>query len=218
MKLAVSSIFFKSWIAVLACLMLSPTVQADSNKALERAQFMLRQLNAQKVELENKNAALTAKLGTLQKESAKQLKKQKAGNKKLSLSAEKKARYIEKLRDRLKQTKISLRKSEQLRLQANHTGQALDEEMKQCVSNNNSLVRMNDRLIDKYSKKGCWDSITQNEPFTGINQVEMENIIQEYRFTNEDYEIRLSTEYKQYGGEKSVVSQENKLIANKNYD
>ena len=64
---------------------------------------------------------------------------------------------------------------------------------------------MNDRLIDNYNNKGVWDSIVQNEPFTGIKQVEIENILQEYRFANEDYEVRQKTEYQQSGGPVSAV-------------
>jgi hypothetical protein len=194
----------KTTALVISCLLLSPAAQA-ADKALERAQFMLRQLNSQKVQLESKNAALTAELDALRKESAKQLKQQKAGNKKLDAAGKKKDNYIEKLKQKLKETLIALRTSEQERLQANSTGKALDSELKQCVSNNHQLVHMNDRLIENYNNKGVWDSIVQNEPFTGINQVEIENILQEYRFANEDYEVRQKTEYQQRGGDVSVI-------------
>ena len=113
-----------------------------------------------------------------------------------------------KLREKLKQTQIALRKSEQERLQANSIGKFIDTEMKQCVSNNHNLVQMNDKLIDNYNNKSCWDSVAQNEPFTGINQVEIENILQEYRFANEDYKVKQSTEYVQKGGPVSVAPEE----------
>ena len=183
---------------------LSPSVLAD-NKALERAQYMLRQLNSQKVQLEKQNIGLKAELDALKKESAKQLKKQKAGNKKLDLTVKKKDRFIEKLKNKLRQTMIALRKSEAQRMQANNIGQSLDSELKQCVSNNHALVSMNDKLVDNYTKKGCWDSILQEEPFTGINQVKVENILQEYRFKNEDLEVKQDTVYQQSGGSASVV-------------
>jgi len=183
---------------------LSPSVLAE-NKALERAQFMLRQLNSQKVQLEKQNAGLKAEIDTLKKESAKQLKKVKAGNKKLGMAGKKKDKYILKLKEKLKETLIALRKSEKERLQANTIGQALDTELKRCVGNNHSLVLMNDKLVDNYTKKGCWDSILQDEPFTGINQVKVENILQEYRFENEDLKVNQATEYQQSGGSASVI-------------
>jgi len=183
---------------------LSPSVLAE-NKALERAQFMLRQLNSQKVQLEKQNVGLKAEIETLKKASAKQLKKAKAGNKKLGMAGKKKDKYILKLKDKLRETLIALRKSEKERLQANNIGQSLDSELKQCVDNNHSLVLMNDKLVDNYTKKGCWDAILQDEPFTGINQVKVENILQEYRFENEDLKVNQATEYQQSGGSASVV-------------
>ena len=188
----------------LCVFVLSPSVLAD-NKALERAQFMLRQINSQKVQLEQRNAGLKTEIETLKKESAKQIKKQKAGNKKLGLAAKKKDQYILKLKEKLKQTMIALRQSESERLQANNIGQSLDTELKRCVGNNHQLVSMNEKLVDNYSKKGCWDSILQDEPFTGINQVKVENILQEYRFKNEDLEVKQDTVYQQSGGSASVV-------------
>ena len=178
------------------------------NKALERAQYMLRQLNSQKVQLEKQNTGLKAELAALKKDSEKKLKQQKAGNKKLGAAAKNKDKKIENLRQKLKDTIIALRKSEQERLQANSTGKVLDAEIKQCVSNNQKLVHMNDKLIDNYNKKGCWDSIAQNEPFTGFNQVAIENVLQEYRFANEDYKVRESTEFEQSGGSISVAPED----------
>jgi hypothetical protein len=183
---------------------LSPSVLAD-NKALERAQYMLRLINSQKVQLEQQNVGLKKELDALKKESAKQIKKQKAGNKKLGMAGKKKDKYILKLKDKLRETLIALRKSEKERLQANNIGQSLDSELKQCVDNNHSLVLMNDKLVDNYTKKGCWDAILQDEPFTGINQVKVENILQEYRFENEDLKVNQATEYQQSGGSASVV-------------
>jgi len=183
---------------------LSPSALAD-NKALERAQFMLRQINSQKVQLEKQNTGLKTEIEALKKKSAKQIRKEKAGNKKLGVAAKKKDKYILKLKEKLRQTMIALRQSESERLQANNVGQSLDIELKQCVGNNHQLVLMNDKLVDNYSKKGCWDSILQDEPFTGINQVKVENILQEYRFENEDLKVKQATEYQQSGKSVSVV-------------
>lgn len=197
-------LIFKMTALVICSLLLTPAVQAD-NRALERAQFMLRQLNAQKVELEQNNASLTAEIDHLRKQSAKQLKQQKAGNKKLGEAGKKKDLHIEKLREKLRETLIALRQSEQQRLQANSIGQVLDAQVKQCVSNNHKLVLINDQLIDNYNKKSCRDVFAQNEPFTAINKVKLENILQEYRFENEDLKVNQSAEYQQIGESVGIV-------------
>jgi len=183
-------------------ILLSTPVHAD--KALERAQFMLRQLNAQKVQLEQQNAQLKKEIDVIKKDAARQEKQAKAGKKKLSQSNQKKDAYIASLKEKLKQTVIALRKSESERLQANQMGSSVDTKFKQCVKNNHHLVKMNDKLIDNYNKKGCWDTITQNEPFTGLKQVEIENILQEYRFANEDYMIQDDSGYEQVGNDESA--------------
>ena len=36
-------------------------------------------------------------------------------------------------------------------------------------------------VLDKYKNKGIWDAFMQQEPVTGLNEVEVENIIEEYR-------------------------------------
>jgi chromosome segregation ATPase len=183
--------------ALLIAAVTTPAFAED--KALDRAQFMLRQLNAQKVQLEQKNAQLSAEIEQLKKDSEKQLKQQKAGNEKLDSAGKKKDQYILSLKEKLKETVIALRKSEAERLQANNNNQSLDNEFKRCVDNNYQLVHMNDKLIENYNEKSCWDSIAHAEPFTGIKQVEVENILQEYRFKNEDLQINSDVRYEQKG-------------------
>jgi septal ring factor EnvC (AmiA/AmiB activator) len=190
-------------LVIIPLIFMATPVHAD--KALERAQFMLRQLNAQKVQLEQQNSQLKKELDAIKKDAAKQEKKAKAGSKKLSQSNKKKDAYIAKLKEKLKQTMIALRKSESERLQANKMGMSVDTKFKQCVTNNHHLVKMNDKLIDNYNNKGCWDTITHNEPFTGLKQVEIENILQEYRFANEDYMILDESGYEQAGDESANV-------------
>jgi len=192
--------------ALLIAMVTTPAFAED--KALDRAQFMLRQLNAQKVQLEQKNAQLLADIEQLKKDSEKQLKQQKAGNVKLDSAVKKRDEYIASLKAKIKETVIALRKSEAERLQANSNSQSLDTEFKRCVDNNHQLVRMNDKLIENYNEKSCWDSIAHAEPFTGIKQVEVENILQEYRFKNEDLEINSAVRYEQKGGLVSSAPEE----------
>jgi chromosome segregation ATPase len=191
------AVFFSVSCALLLAVVTSPAFAED--KALDRAQFMLRQLNAQKVQLEQKNAQLSAEIEQLKKDSEKQLKQQKAGNEKLDSAVKKRDEYIASLKEKLKETVIALRKSEAERLQANSNSRSLDSEFKRCVDNNHQLVHMNDKLIENYNEKSCWDSIVHAEPFTGIKQVEVENILQEYRFKNEDLEVNSDVKYEQKG-------------------
>jgi cell division septum initiation protein DivIVA len=177
---------------------------ADQN-ALDRAQYMLRQINTQKVQLEQENSQLKAEIAELKKESDKQLKQQETGNKKLGQANKQKDELIQKLRDKVKETVIALRQSESERLQASKSGETLTTDLKTCAENNHKLVNLNAELVGKYGKKGVWDALVQAEPFTGIEQVAIENIIQEYRFRNEDLEVKAPKEFKPVGEPESRV-------------
>ena len=188
-------------------LTVSTAVFAES-KALDRAQYMIRQLNAQKMQLEQQKAQLQAELEQLRKDSEKQLKQQKAGNQKLDQANRKKTEYIQKLRDKLKETVVALRQSESERLNANLMNQSMDSELRQCVTNNHKLVELNAELLQRYHDKGFWASLSQAEPFTRLDQVEIENLLQEYRFQNEDLQVRQQTRYEQFGNDESSAPEQ----------
>ncbi|MHC1743846.1 MAG: hypothetical protein AB9873_12550 [Syntrophobacteraceae bacterium] len=50
-----------------------------------------------------------------------------------------------------------------------------------CESNNARLAILGTELAEKYEKKGLVTSIFQNEPFTQVKKVEIENLAAEYR-------------------------------------
>lgn len=52
---------------------------------------------------------------------------------------------------------------------------------KQCVANNLALYQYGTELLDLYQGKGVWTALTQREPVTGITQVRIENVLEEYR-------------------------------------
>ncbi len=179
------------------------SVRAENNRALERAQYMLRQLNAQKTQFEKLNIKLGVDLKKLKKIVKNQVRKQRLSNKNFARINSQKNAYIKKLQDKLRQTFIIFRKSEAERLQANTNGKALSNELRQCVVNNHSLVKINDTLLKKYNNKSALDALEQAEPFTRIKQVKIENMMQTYRFKSEDLKVNPGVGYKQSG---AVVS------------
>lgn len=50
-----------------------------------------------------------------------------------------------------------------------------------CEDRNAKLHAVGLDLLEKYRTKGCFDSTLQNEPFTGLRQVEIENAIEDGR-------------------------------------
>jgi len=50
-----------------------------------------------------------------------------------------------------------------------------------CEEKNLTLYRLNVELAERYRNKGFFDAVGQVEPFTQLKNVEIENILQEYR-------------------------------------
>jgi chromosome segregation ATPase len=59
-----------------------------------------------------------------------------------------------------------------------------DEQVKlvlQCTDKNQRLVKLSAELLDRYRNKGVADALKAREPLLGLYDVEMFNIVQEYR-------------------------------------
>jgi DNA repair exonuclease SbcCD ATPase subunit len=50
-----------------------------------------------------------------------------------------------------------------------------------CEDKNLKLYQYGQEVLEKYRTKGVWDALAQGEPFTGIKDVEVYNVLQEYR-------------------------------------
>jgi chromosome segregation ATPase len=50
-----------------------------------------------------------------------------------------------------------------------------------CEAKNLQLYTYSQELLNRYQKKGVWAALNQKEPLTGLNEVSMENVVQEYR-------------------------------------
>lgn len=79
--------------------------------------------------------------------------------------------------------------------QAHTRGEALDGDLAQCrarldtlIGHNLRLFEIGNELLDRYEHKGVWSAL-KAEPFTGLKRVELENIVQDYRFALEDQRV-----------------------------
>lgn len=50
-----------------------------------------------------------------------------------------------------------------------------------CREHNSRLYQLGRELITRYQLKSCKDAMLQNEPFTGLKKVEMENLLEQWR-------------------------------------
>jgi chromosome segregation ATPase len=171
--------------------------------ATARFQQQLKRLQAEKSELQTQNADLTRQLD----ETKARLKSLEATHKQNEESLARYEEALEAYKQRLEESFERIRQGDaQLQelaglqretaatlQQARAAGERLagdlaarGGELRDCEGKNLKLYEANVEMGERFEKKGVWDSLLQAEPFTGIQQVEVENILEEYRFRVED--------------------------------
>lgn len=167
---------------------------ANSQKALQKAQFLLRQATAEKAELQTQVADLKQQIEKLAREmesaksgaaSAQQRSEQKYTN----AIAEWK-QHGSAMADELRSTKEQLKEQSVQRKLLEEKFQDESKNFAACYANNQKLYDINRRLLTRYENKGMVDVIKQKEPFTGVAQVEIENLVQDYRYQLDDLKVQ----------------------------
>lgn len=180
---------------LLLVLVVSPCANA-TNDAIARAQFMIRQLNAEKSRLTSENQSLLADKKMLETKLAKLEKKINRVEEQSKQSSQSMNGKLDELKQALSQEKdahaetrqkLDAMTSEKQRL----FGIAVDQThvIDQCVGNNHKLYEATQELLGKYKNKGIWSVIKQDEPFTGIKQVEIENLVDDYQYRLDDLRV-----------------------------
>lgn len=72
-----------------------------------------------------------------------------------------------------------LRDEQQASLQRKHDDQVT--QVAECTAKNTKLIRLSGELLDRYRGKTVKDVLTQREPVLGLGDVQMFNLVQEYR-------------------------------------
>lgn len=186
----------KLFIAATALLLNHYAIAADeggAQKALAKAQFLLRQVTAEKTDLQTQVSTLQQQIDKLTKEIAttksgvateKQKSEQRYGE------AVAQCRNLgEKTSEQSAQLRTQLKKEAEQRGQVEAAYKTQQENLEHCVDNNHKLYGFNKELIARYNDKGFIDTLKQREPFTGVKQVEMENLLQDFENKNDDLKI-----------------------------
>ncbi|MEM7468453.1 MAG: hypothetical protein AAF387_16410 [Pseudomonadota bacterium] len=176
---------------------------AQLQQALARAQGLLRQLAQQKGALEAEKAKMQAELAGIERK----LKREQNANTDLEAELASSQRETGRITGSLNATKSRLDRVENRLKEIVGKYKALDasntatlqekadleteladtqQQLADANQKNEEMYQANQELLNKFINKGPWDSMLQLEPFTGIKQVEIENIEQEYQFRLED--------------------------------
>jgi len=196
------------WLLFLAAMAWSLEIQAAPKQsdaaaqALRKAQGMLRQLSEEKAALEAEKKALADQAEKLRSEIAQleplkgQVEQYRAGlessrsangalQEQLQRAGTRERNLQDKLKEIVAQAK-AIQSDNQLLVAA---VQEREKWIGQCSANNQALIGVNGEIIDKYRNQGFLDKLAEAEPFTGIGQVEAENVAEAYQFRLQDLKV-----------------------------
>ncbi len=187
--------------------------KAGGDQAVRKAQYLLRQLSEEKNKLQTQNNQLETELTELKKKLAKVKKKLGKTNKKLDQSRSSNSQLVERVksdRDRMQEMLNKYRQAAQmLRIEKSNVAllkNAVGERnnwIDKCKANNDSLYEVNLELLGKYKDKSAWQALKQDEPVTGLGNVKLEVIVDNYRFRIEDLQV---ADFKKNDEENSPVT------------
>ena len=192
------------WLILFALFGLGTAAHAQADAAsrekqfLRRLQIMQQQINEQNAALRKERDDLAAQLATAQASIAGlKEKSQKASGKALGLEKSLQAQQrdnasltqqlaqaqqaLAALRQEHESTLATLKANEgdNRQLKAANAGQR--GQIADCEHKNLLLYQADTELLEKYKNKNAWDALAQKEPFTGIEKVRIDNVLQEYR-------------------------------------
>jgi chromosome segregation ATPase len=157
---------------------------------------MIRQMNAELNQLKSEKQALLTEKQKLTKSQKKLNKKYDRLEKKSNKNKSSMKGLISDVREKYKsevadhnvtrdQLKAMVLDKNRILGVANRQLQAVNT----CVLNNKKLYEINQAVLGKYENKGFWDSVTQAEPFSGLSQVEIENLVDDYQYQLDDLRV-----------------------------
>jgi chromosome segregation ATPase len=186
------------WAAALLVLLLPAAFAADDPKLareqemLRRTQEALRQSQADNSELAQSKAQAEAKLKSANDEIDAAHRASKSANDALrgqlrnaGLAQDELTRKLDAANKQLAaQERQSTADVAQRDVQVKQLQQQLEASraaINSCEAKNLRLYQYSQEMAQRYKQKGVWASVTQQEPFTGIKEVGIENLLQEYQ-------------------------------------
>lgn len=169
-------------------------------EALAKAQFLMRQLSAEKAELQARNAQLDGEIEGLKGEveglesklerTRQTLERYKETDGQLRdllrKSQERTRDLIEKYNAKLEEAATLIRQLQTDKAELETVSAERQQAIKLCEQKNAELYEANVDLLERYNDKDFWDALKQQEPFTGLGAVEIENLVEDYRYKLED--------------------------------
>ncbi len=177
------------WICCLVATMmvagvLTPAVAADADKEAKRE---MRRVQAQLAAALKEKAALATQVDALKKQLGETeskgaaLEKKSGGQRKQVAELSGKYEDADKNLQQMTQLYSQISESQQqLRMEKEQEHKRLEEGIRVCEKKNAELYQISVELMEKYQSKGIISSLLQAEPFTQLEKVRVQNLLQEY--------------------------------------
>ena len=95
---------------------------------------------------------------------------------------EKQKERMQELVTRFRETAQTLREVETERTTFQQSLVTRDAEIATCRKGNEALYKLNGEVLTRFENDGVWSRMARAEPFTKLKRVELENLVDEYRF------------------------------------
>lgn len=195
---------FSLSIGLLALTLAVPVSAADESREkqmLRRMQQQMQQIDQARTQAEQDKATALADKDALAQEVAglKSRAAQLSGERAARSRAERELKMLQAERDALQEklaateasllesqtlqrtTADTLARTEAARKQTDLQLADTRHEMQQCRTHNVALYGLSREMMTKYRDKSCQDALVQAEPFTGLKNVEVENLLETWR-------------------------------------
>lgn len=178
---------------------MAPAQDKTAERNARRMQMLQQQMQQEKSQWESEKAALNKKLAEQEEELTRvKTDQQKSSDnvKRLDASRAEMGKAIADLQkklsdqqtaseDQIVKKDIELKRlatlREQEHAQLQHKNDELSQTLSQSTEKNERLVQLGSELLARYRDKGVVDVLKQNEPLLKFGDVEMFNLVQEYR-------------------------------------
>jgi chromosome segregation ATPase len=170
-----------------------------SGNADARVMQQLQQVTGEKTALQAENAKLKQELEQMRKDlgmatSAKTAAEGKAkalqanagrgeqSGKQAEEQLERTRSQMQELVTKFRETAQTLRDVETDRAAVKTQLAAQQRDFKTCVDRSAGLYNLNTEILDRMEHRGFWSGVAEREPFTKLKRVQLENLIDDYRY------------------------------------
>lgn len=177
-----------------------------SGNADARVMQQLQQISAEHAALQSENAKLKLDLEAAKKDLAKAVASNassqaraktleanagrgEASSKQAEEQLERVRAQLQELIAKFRETGQTLRDVETDRATIRGQYEVREREFKTCVDRNAGLYILNAEVLDKMENLGFWSSIAQREPFTKLKRVQLENLIDGYKYRADELKL-----------------------------